>query len=52
MKLGLNIVFVFLFSTVILSCITFICAIAGDIPERTQSIAGDAINNYQKEKKS
>jgi hypothetical protein len=29
----LNIVFIFFFSTVILSCISFICAIAGDIQE-------------------
>jgi hypothetical protein len=27
----LNIVFIFLFSSVILACISFICAIAGDI---------------------
>lgn len=32
----LNIVFVFLFSTVILSCLTFICAYAGDIEEQNQ----------------
>jgi hypothetical protein len=30
----LNYVFIFLFSTVILACITFICAIAGDIEEQ------------------
>jgi len=30
----LNIVFVFLFSTAILACITFICAISGDIQNR------------------
>lgn len=30
----LNIVFVFLFSSVILACITFICAYAGDIEEK------------------
>ncbi len=30
----LNIVFIFLFSTVILACITFICAIAGNIEEQ------------------
>jgi hypothetical protein len=30
----LNIVFIFLFSTVILACMTFICAIAGDIEEQ------------------
>ena len=30
----LDIVFVFLFSSVILACITFVCAIAGDIDER------------------
>lgn len=30
----LNIVFIFLFSTVILACISFICAIAGDIEEQ------------------
>jgi energy-coupling factor transporter transmembrane protein EcfT len=30
----LNIVYIFLFSTVILTCITFICAIAGDTEDR------------------
>ena len=30
----LNIVYLFLFSTVILTCITFICAIAGDIEKQ------------------
>jgi hypothetical protein len=30
----LNIVFIFLFSTVILECVSFICAIAGDIEEQ------------------
>lgn len=33
----LNIVFIFLFSTVILACITFICAIAGDIEEQNHN---------------
>jgi hypothetical protein len=30
----LNIVYIFLFSTVILECVSFICAIAGDIEEQ------------------
>lgn len=34
----LNIVFIFLFSTAVLACITFICAIAGDIEERKLSM--------------
>ncbi len=33
----LNIVFIFLFSSVILACITFICAIAGDIKENNHN---------------
>lgn len=33
----LNIVFIFLFASVVLACATFICAIAGDIEERASS---------------